>query len=520
MRVRFAPSPTGPFHIGSARTALYNYLAARSLGGTFILRIDDTDLARSSKESLENILESMTWLGLHWDEGPGKEGEFGPYFQSERSAGYKERARRLVELGHAYPCFCTAEEISEGRERMQEEIGVPMYDRRCRDISAQEASKRQAEGEGHTLRFKIPFGRKVQVKDTIKGNVEINLEQIDDWVMLRNDGSPLYNLCSTLDDIDMKITHVIRGEEHFVNAVKQILLFEALGEEAPAFVHLPLILGKNGKKLSKRMAQTNILDYKEQGYPPEALVNFFTLLGWSFDGETEIFSVEDAVSRFRLENLGRSGSIFDEEKMAWMCGMYIRNKTVADLLAAVTPFVLEDGRVTAEQIDAARPWFENLVACFQERIKTYSELPPKLRAFVEESVEYDPKARKNLVKKPDTKALLATYLQRLEGQNLPPSWPLRPAEADTALSLPSKTGPNKTGPSDASGPFATPMEIEADARSFAEEQGIGFGQLVHPIRAALTGTNAGPGLFDIVYLLGAKTCKLRIEAAISFLAHE
>ena len=320
VRVRFAPSPTGPLHIGGARTALYNYLVARNAGGAFILRIDDTDRARSSQESLDHILTALRWLGIEWDEGPQKGGEHAPYFQSERLEGYRTRVDELVTAGAAYPCFCSAEEVQAGRERMQAEQGKLMYDRKCRDLREDDRRERIAGGQPHTIRFAIPDGT-VEVHDEIKGTVKIDLAQIDDWVMLREDGSPLYNLCSTLDDHDMRITHVVRGEEHFMNTVKQLLLFQAFDYPLPTFAHLPLILGKDGKKLSKRMAQTDLLDYRSQGYPAAALVNFFTLLGWGFDAERQIFTVEEAIERFRLADVGKSGSILDNEKLQWMSGV-------------------------------------------------------------------------------------------------------------------------------------------------------------------------------------------------------
>ncbi|MCA8968774.1 MAG: glutamate--tRNA ligase [Planctomycetes bacterium] len=526
VRVRFAPSPTGPLHVGGARTALYNFLYARATGGTFVLRIDDTDRARSTDESLQNILDGMRWLGLDWDEGPTRPGEtesasrFGPYFQSLKFDRYREVVLDLRERGRAYPCFATAEEVEEGRQAMARETGVPMYDRRYRTLPRDEADARIAAGEPHVWRFATPLASdggesKVVVHDAIKGDVEVDLKQIDDWVMLRNDGTPLYNLCSTIDDLDMGITDVVRGEEHFVNAVKQILLFRALEADVPRFAHLPLILGKDGKKLSKRVAQTNLLDYRDQGYPPEAIVNFLTLLGWSFDGEREIFSLAEAVDAFSIDKLGRSGSVFDEDKMIWMCGMYVRATPVEVLVDRVAPFLEAEGVLSKSAIAESRAYVENVVSCHRERFDRYGEVPSKIAFLFADSVEYDAKALKSLRKSPETADWLLAFRDALKDVAVPPSWPDRPPEAD-ALRLP-ETGDATTSGCGGASSFARPSELEAMARALADRLGIGFGNLVAPLRAALTGAAGGAGLFDIVYLLGRERCVARIDAAIDSL---
>ncbi len=513
VRVRFAPSPTGPLHIGGARTALYNFMFARSMGGHFILRVDDTDKARSSQESLENILTGLQWLGIDWDEGPGKGGDFGPYFQSERMDRYQECVDRLLEENKAYRCFCSPERIQEGRERMQKACGLAMYDRSCRNLSPEEVQAKLAQGIPFTVRFAIQGEGKVQLQDQIKGLVEVDLRQMDDWVMLRADGSPLYNLCSAIDDADMEITHIIRGEEHFMNGVKQMLLLQALGKDVPEFAHLPLILGKNGKKLSKRMAQTNLLDYRDQGYPAEALVNFFTLLGWGFDAEREIFSVEEAIGRFRLKDVGKSGSILDEDKLAWMCGMYIRKQSREDFLRNVTPWIVKEGLASEEEIEGAKEWFANILACDQERVRKYEEIPSKISHYFKNNLEYDKKAWKNLTKSEEIPGLLKAWLESLHSLRLPGSWPRRPVEADTQVLLPT----DKEAPTPSGGVFSSPKELEDAARAVAEAKGVGFGKMVHPIRAALTGTTMGPSLFDIVYLLGKEKVETRILSALKAL---
>lgn len=512
VRVRFAPSPTGPLHIGGARTALYNFLLAKSTGGSFILRIDDTDRERSTRESLEHLIEALRWLGLDWDEGPEKDGDYGPYFQSERLDGYQSRVDELVARGVAYPCFCTPEQVQAGRERMQAEHGKLMYDRRCRGLSEDERQQRVAAAEPHTVRFAIPDGS-VVVDDQIKGKVEIDLGQIDDWVMLREDGSPLYNLCSTLDDHDMRITDIVRGEEHFMNAVKQQLLFEAFGYPVPRFAHLPLILGKDGKKLSKRMAQTDLLEYRRLGYPSPAVVNFFTLLGWGFDAERQVFTVEEAIARFRLRDVGKSGSILDDEKLNWMSGVYIRAMSRDDLLDGVAPFLVDAGLTTHERIAQSRAWFCNLISAFRERIRIYSELPDKVGYLLADDFEYEPKAEKNLRKAPETAEWLAAYKAALPGHGVPPSLPDREPAIDEVVQVAVDADEQRIRESD----YSTPHELETKAREVAESLGIGFGKLVHPIRAALTGATGGPGLFDIVYLLGEQRVVARLDRALAVL---
>ncbi len=482
VRVRFAPSPTGPLHIGGARTALYNYLFARAQGGVFVLRIDDTDRERSTAESLDQILRALTWLGLDWDEGPEKDGPYGPYFQSEKLARYRAVADRLLADGKAYRCFCSPEEVEAGRARMRERVGASMYDRRCRALDPEDAARRAAAGEAFTVRFKTPLEGMLRIDDLIKGPVEVPLEQVDDWVMLRRDGSPLYNLCSAVDDTDMRITHVIRGEEHLINAVKQKLLFDALGAAAPAFAHLPLILGKDGRKLSKRMAQTDLLDYAKQGIPPEALVNFFARLGWAIDDKTEVFTLDEAIRAFRLEDVGKSGSKLDEEKLHWLSGVWIRRMEPAEILRRALPWLEEKGIVQPEDLERQRDRLERIVACYRERIRNFAELPDKVAFFFGDEVSYDAKAWKNLTKQPETAAWLRAWVEDLPRDE----WP-------------------------AAG------ELERRARALAERLGIGFGKLVHPLRAALTGTTVGAGLFDIVEILGPELVRRRVRRAIAAL---
>ncbi|MHC5064105.1 MAG: glutamate--tRNA ligase, partial [Planctomycetota bacterium] len=368
VRLRFAPSPTGPLHLGGARTALYNWAAARALGGKYLLRIEDTDRARSTDESLQIILAGLRWLGLDWDEGPETDGEFGPYFQSERLELYADYAQKLLDSGHAYKCYATPEEVQAGRERLQAEGKSPMYDRRDRDIDDAQRAAYEAQGRQPSLRFRMPLDQVWKLADLCKGEVEVNLRELDDWVMMRPGGMPTYNFACVVDDLEMRITHVVRGDEHFMNGIKQSVLFHALDAEAPKYAHIPLILGKNGKKLSKRDAVTNILDYRDKGYLPEAIFNYISLLGWSFSGDQDLFTVEEMLQRFRIEDIGASGSKFDEEKLLWMNGEYIRRLELGELLSRVRPLLLAAELLPESGFESAEGFLINALASIRERI--------------------------------------------------------------------------------------------------------------------------------------------------------
>jgi glutamyl-tRNA synthetase len=505
-RFRFAPSPTGPLHIGGARTALYNWAAARTLGGTFLLRIEDTDQERSTKESLESILAALRWLGLDWDEGPERGGDHGPYFQSQRLDLYQDYAEKLLESGHAYHCYCTAEEVEEGRSRMQQATGRSMYDRRCRDLTDVERAEMAAAGRRPSIRFKMPLEEVFTLKDLSKGDVRVNLKELDDWVMVRASGMPLYNFACVVDDLLMAITHVVRGDEHFLNGVKQMVMFRALEKEPPCYAHIPLILGKDGKKLSKRAAQTNLLDYKDQGYPPDAIFNYIALLGWGFSKDQDIFTRDEMVQKFKIESIGSAGARFDEDKLLWMCGQYIRKIPLDRLVELVRPYL---GTLADGAFDTHPRFVRNVVACHQERIRIYSEISPMVAYLFQDGIQLDEKAQKSIEKHGDAPQWLAAYADLLEQSGLPPSYPGDRGEADTAVKLP--TDRVEAVPARDSLPFAHPKHLEEDARKLAEELRVKFGHFVQPIRAALTGSVAGAGLFDIVYLLGKERCLARLR---------
>ncbi|HUX28397.1 MAG TPA: glutamate--tRNA ligase, partial [Terracidiphilus sp.] len=341
-RVRFAPSPTGFLHVGGARTALFNWLFARHFGGTFILRIEDTDFERSSEEMVEGILEGMRWLGLSWDEGP--------FYQSQRLDLYKATAAKIVAGGHAYPCFCTKAELEHRRKEAALAGRPPMYDRRCRHIPADEAQARIAAGEPAAFRFAVPEDGSTSFDDAVFGKVEFANSEIEDFVLLRSDGIPTYHLSVVADDIDMRLTHIIRGADHISNTPKQVLQYRALGAELPVFAHVPLILGPDKTRLSKRHGATSVISYKQMGIVPEAFRNFLSLLGWTPGGikdtngkDREVFSSDELIRLFTLDGISKSNAVFDNDKLAWFNAEYIRALPVEELSRSLEPVFAEAG---------------------------------------------------------------------------------------------------------------------------------------------------------------------------------
>jgi glutamyl-tRNA synthetase len=480
IRLRYAPSPTGYLHIGGARTALFNWAYARRMGGTFIVRVEDTDRARSTDEYEQAVLEGLRWLGIDWDEGPGIGGPHAPYRQTERFDGYAQVAQRLFEQGHAYRCFCSSERLTEVREKQMAAKQTAQYDKLCRDLDAGEVQRRLAAGEPAVLRFRVPLEGRTTVKDLVSGDVSFNNNEVDDWVMVRMDGTPTYNFCVVCDDSDMEITHVLRGEEHLTNTPKQVLLFQALGLEPPAYAHLPLMLGKDKKKLSKRTGDTSLQDYQAKGYPPAAVVNFLCLQGWSLDDKTTIFSPQELVDNFEPQKVSRGGSVFDPDKFLWMAGEYVHAEEVAVLAGHCAPYVQAAGQMSEPELEERSAWFERAVASERERIKLYSDLPQRLAyLFVaDDAVEYAPKAMKNALKHADGQAILGEFTQWLE--------PRLVADFDVE-------------------------QLRADARDWVGSKEIGFGLLFQPLRCVLTGAAGGADIFDSIGLLGGERTLTRLK---------
>jgi glutamyl-tRNA synthetase len=460
VRTRFAPSPTGYLHIGGARTALFNWLYARHCGGKFILRVEDTDQLRSTEESTRAILDAMTWLGLIWDEGP--------YFQAERVEIHRQMVKKLIDEGKAYYCTCTPEELERKRKNALAEGRKPKYDGTCRE-------KGLEKGEGTVVRFRGPEMGATVVNDIIKGAISFQNEELDDLVIERTDGYPTYNFAVVVDDAQMGITHVIRGDDHVNNTPRQILLYEALGWEVPRFGHVPMILGADRARLSKRHGATSVMAYEEMGYLPEALVNYLVRLGWSH-GDQEIFSMDELVSLFTLDSVGKSPAVFNPEKLIWLNQHYIKECPDARLAERTNPFWKKIG------VDASDATFNGQVAAnLKTRSKTLAELAENSRFYFEDEVTYDPEAAH--------KFLVTDVKDHLT------------AIAET---LPAVDDYTKSG-------------MESFLRAYAEERGIKLKVIAQPLRIALTGKTVSPGIDEVMVTLGKERVVRRIRQAVRYI---
>lgn len=383
VRVRFAPSPTGFLHIGGLRTALYNYLFAKHNNGDFILRIEDTDRTRYVEGAIENLIQSLKWAGIEVDEGvilneEGKlteKGQCGPYIQSNRLDIYKKYVDKLIESGHAYYCFCSKERLDNLREEQRIKGQVPKYDGRCRSIPIEEAKRRIANGEEYVVRLKLPRNRFIKFHDLVRGDVTINTDEIDDQVLMKSDGFPTYHMAVVVDDHLMKITHVVRGEEWLASTPKHVFLYEALGWEAPEFVHLPTVLNKNHKKLSKREGDVSVEDFKKRGYLPEGLINYLALVGWSPEDDEEIMTLKDLIPKFSFDRVVKSGGIFDVDKLNWVNSHYMKDYDLEKLCQLEKPYMVESGLMTEEEIDNNFEWFKILVETVRDGLDKLEDLP-------------------------------------------------------------------------------------------------------------------------------------------------
>lgn len=470
-RVRFAPSPTGYLHVVGARTALYNWLFARHTGGVFILRIEDTDADRSKPELTTAILESLEWLGLNWDEGP--------FHQSDRLDQYRAMAAELVRAGHAYPCFCTPEEIQEKRARASG--GRPWkYDGTCRNLPEAERQNRMAEGSPHAVRFRVPEAGVTDFKDEVFGQIRIENQELEDFVLLRSDGQPTYHLSVVCDDVEMRITHVIRGADHLSNTPKQILLYRALGAALPVFAHLPLILGPDKQRLSKRHGATSVGAYRDQGILPEALVNFLALLGWTPPGGEEILSREAMVRQFDLSAVSKSNAVFDPEKLSWMNSQYLRALSL-DRLVPLVEAELKSAGIESRIISTTEKLRET-VALLQPRMRTLKDFSQGGRAFFTDDFEYAEEAERKFWKDPSLPGLLSKLAEKLDKLDC----------------------------------FSA-EKAEAALRTLADEAGVKAGLLINAARVALTGQAVAPGLFEVMNLLGRERTVERLRRASHYL---
>lgn len=475
VRVRFAPSPTGHLHVGGARTALFNYLFARHHGGTFILRIEDTDTQRNTEDSVEGILEALQWLGLNWDEGP--------FFQSQRLPLYREHAERLLAAGRAYPCFCTPEELDQMREEQRARGEAPRYDGRCFRLSPEERERRLAAGMPHVVRFRARTEGETVVNDLIRGEVRVPNATLDDFVIIRSDGMPTYQFAVVVDDALMGITHVIRGEEHLPNTPKQLQIYEALGYTPPQFAHIPLILAEDRSKLSKRHGAVWVGQFRSEGYLADALVNYLALLGWAYDDHTEIFTRDELIRYFSLEKVSKHSAVFDYKKLAWMNGVYIRSLSLDAFFEAALPVLREAGAVPEELDEEEQERLKKILALLQTRIGTLKELPPQVKYFYTPPEAYEPQA----VQKFFTREYVPRLFARLQ-------------EAFAAL------------------PSFTEAELEAVFQGLREEFGLKLGDVIQPVRVAVTGTTVSPPMYETLALLGREETCARIAAAADFVS--
>ncbi|HEV2359614.1 MAG TPA: glutamate--tRNA ligase [bacterium] len=495
VRTRYAPSPTGYLHVGGAWMAFFTWLFTRHEGGQFVLRIEDTDRSRSTEAFEAAILEDLRWLGITWDEGPDVGGPVGPYRQTERAELYREHAGTLVVLGAAYPCYCLPEELEAERRRAAAERRPYRYSGRCRELTAAGRAEMEAAGRRATLRFRVPsLHGPLLVDDLVLGRVEFAAEDLDDFIIQRSDGTPLYNFANVVDDHAMRITHITRGAEHLSNTPRQFLMYEAFGWDQPRVAHFPSLLGVDRKKLSKRHGDTAVREYKAQGYLPEALVNFFALMGWYPEDGREIFSVEEMIARFRIEDVGKSGAVFDAQKLTWMNGVYLHQalrrtpERVVDLVVdALRQAGLFDGLGLRREPEASpsgaggperRAYVARVVEIMGERLRLPKDLLTYGDFFFTEEVAYDPQA----VRKQFHGAATVAMLGRL-----------RDALARVA--------PFNLG------------GIEQAVRDTAAALGVESKDVIHPLRVALTGKTVGPGLFELIEVLGKDRVLARLERA-------
>lgn len=476
VRVRFAPSPTGFLHVGGARTALFNWLWARHTGGTFVLRIEDTDAERSTDEMIREILDGLEWLGIDWDEGP--------YFQSERGERHREAAGRLVEEGNAYPCFCTVEELAAEREAAIARKESYVYSGRCRGIAPFEAAERRASGDPCTIRFAVPAGETAW-DDVVHGRTSFENRTIGDFIVVRSDGAPIYNLAVTVDDLDMRISHVVRGDDHISNTPKQILIYHALGVEPPVFAHVPLILGPDKSKLSKRHGAVAVTAYREQGYLADAFVNFLALLGWSPGDDREVMTRGELVEAFTLDRITGKSAVFDVEKLEWLNGQHLTRLSGADVAEVARPWFVRAGIAGLEELEERADWFEDLMGLVKTRSRTLHDLVEQGRPFFPGPVEYHPDAIEKFWKDP--------------------------AAADQALAVAEEYAA-------AEDHWGALEAMETRLRSVAEGRGVPAGKVMQSMRVALTGQRVSPGIFETMVAMGPDVVGERLSAARTWLA--
>ncbi|MEC4203521.1 MULTISPECIES: glutamate--tRNA ligase [Bacillus] len=477
VRVRYAPSPTGHLHIGNARTALFNYLFARSQGGKFIIRIEDTDRKRNIEGGEQSQLNYLKWLGIDWDESVDVGGEYGPYRQSERNDIYKTYYEELLEKGLAYKCYCTEEELEKEREEQAARGEMPRYSGKCRNLTKEEQEKLEAEGRQPSIRFKVPQGEVISFNDIVKGEISFETDGIGDFVIVKKDGTPTYNFAVAVDDYLMKMTHVLRGEDHISNTPKQIMIYNAFGWDIPAFGHMTLIVNENRKKLSKRDESIIqfIEQYEELGYLPEALFNFITLLGWSPVGEEELFTKEQFIEIFDVHRLSKSPAVFDTHKLKWVNNQYVKKLDLDQVIELTVPHLQKAGKVSEELTGSEQEWVRKLISLYQEQLSYGAEIVELTELFFKDDIQYNREAR-TVLEEEQVPEVLRVFAEKLE-------------QLDSF----------------------TADEIKASIKAVQKETGHKGKKLFMPIRVATTGQTHGPELPQSIELLGKDTVLKRLN---------
>lgn len=478
-KVRFAPSPTGHLHIGGARTALFNYLEAKSKGGTFLLRIEDTDAARSTKESEDVIIEDLRWLGINWNEGIEVGGDHGPYRCTERPAIYKQYIDALLKEGKAYKCYCTAEETEAEREAQRANDEMPRYAGKCRNLTQEQIEVYEAEGRIPTVRFRVPEDMDIIIHDKVRGEVVFESNGVGDFIIAKADGTPVYNFAVSIDDHLMEITTVIRGEEHLSNTPRQVLIYQAFGWEPPKFAHVSLILGEDRSKMSKRHGSTHVDQYRNKGYLPEAIINFLALLGWSPEGEEEMFTLKELEKIFTLDRVSKNPAVFDIKKLNWINGQYIRASDLDYITKRCIPYLLEAGLITDQDIEDRYDWVKMIVSATRGNLEYLSQITDHVGIFFSEQIELENDEAREILELDHVKVVLESFKEKV-------------IAADT-IDL----------------PFAKSVFKEVQ-----KETGIKGKNLFMTVRVALTGQCHGPEMPDIIQILGKEGMVKRIDTFI------
>lgn len=481
LKVRFAPSPTGPFHIGGARSALFNWLVARHADGTFLVRIEDTDLKRSTKESEENIKDSLKWLGMNWDEGIDVGGPHGPYRQTERLDLYKKEVQRLLDEGKAYYCYCSAEELEKSRKAQLDAGKTPIYDEHCRHLTEEEKAKYEAEGRKPVVRLKVRKDGVFAFDDMVRGHVEFQAAGVGDFIIMKSDGIPVYNFAVVIDDAFMKVTHVIRAEEHLSNTPRQLAIYEALGYKPPKFGHISLILGEDHKKMSKRHGATSVTEYRNMGYLPEAVVNYLALLGWTPKGEQEIFTEEELIKQFSMKRVSSNDAVFDINKLNWINFQYMKKLDADQLYDLIVPFLVKAGYVDAAVNEEKKDWLKKVIWFMKDHIYFAGQAADELRFFFEDMPKITDENVLAVMKEETSGKLLKAFIEDLKALET----------FDQA-------------------------EIKKCFNACMKAQGIKGKAAYEPTRIALTGVTQGPGMFEMMELFGREKTMDRLEAALAY----